>query len=351
MAIIDKPSDYFNTKLYTGNGGTNAQTGVGFQPDWTWIKERGGAENHNLFDVARGVTKRIRSNGTEAEDTRTTSLTAFGTDGFTLGSGNQVNNNSDTYVAWNWKAGTAFTNDASATGIGSIDSSGSVNTDSGFSIVKYNSSRSPSAVQTVAHGLGVKPDMLIFKNLDETENWLVWNKTLATNKHLNLNTTSALSTDAGSLNNTAPTSTVFTIGADGRTNSSTNGKPIICYAFAEKQGYSKFGSYAGNGNTNGTFIFTGFKPAFFMIKRTDSTTGAQWLMLDNKRDTDNILIKNLFANAADAEINADRGDFLSNGLKTRSSGTTINGSGASYIYMAFAENPFVASNFVPATAR
>tara|TARA_R110000737_G_scaffold115992_1_gene148842 strand:- start:255 stop:983 length:729 start_codon:yes stop_codon:yes gene_type:complete len=242
MAIIDKPSDYFNTKLYTGTGSSNAITGVGFQPDWVWIKSRSDALSHALFDVIRGTTKVLNSNATTAEYTNTDTLTAFGTDGFTVGSNTGVNTDGQTRVAWNWKAGTSFTNDASGTGIGSIDSAGSVNTDAGFSIVKYNSSRSPSPVQTVAHGLGVTPDMLIFKNLDESQNWLVWHKDIATNKHLNLNTTSALNTDAGSLNNTAPTSSVFTIGADGRTNSTTNGNPIICYAFCEKKGYSKFGS-------------------------------------------------------------------------------------------------------------
>ena len=350
---IDKPSDYFNTVTYVANQTDDRQITVGFQPDWTWLKDRDQAVNHDLYDSVRGATKYISSNKTNAEGTQTDGLKSFNSTGFTLGTGWGNQTTGDDYVAWNWKAGTSFTNDASATGIGSIDSAGSVNTDAGFSIVKYDSSRSPSAVQTVAHGLGVKPDMLIFKNLNESQNWLVWNKTLATNKHLNLNTTSALSTDAGSLNNTAPTSSVFTIGADGRTNSTTNGNPIICYAFAEKKGYSKFGSYTGNGNANGTFVYLGFKPAFFMIKRTDGS-GDKWRMWDNKRSPFNVVDDSLACDETSAEYDdvSVSLDFLSNGCKMKMSGGGAgNGSGETYIFMAFAENPFVSSTGVAACAR
>ena len=347
---IDKPSDYFNTVLYTGNNTDNTSiSGLDFQPDWVWLKARNQADYHYSMDSVRGALKPLFQNDTSAEANFSDSLKSFNTDGFTLGTSGDLNAASQTMVAWNWKAGTSFTNDASSTGIGSIDSTGSVSTDAGFSIVKYNSSRSPSPVQTVAHGLGVKPDMLIFKNIDETQNWLVWNKTLATNKHLNLNTTSALSTDAGSLNNTAPTSTVFTIGADGRTNSTTNGNPIICYAFAEKKGYSKFGSVIGNGSaTNGTFCYTGMKPSFVMVKNTAS---GNWQLLDNKRNLFNVAVNSLSPDVSDAEYTTETDiDFLSNGFKFYEN-YNLNKTGNTYIFAAFAENPFVTSSGVPATAR
>ena len=353
---IDDPSAYFQTTLYTGNGSNDLSITNGgnsdLQPDFVWIKQRD-SRDHFLFDSVRGVLQYVASNTDAAESTLSDGLKSFNSNGFTIDDGVGINQNNDPHVSWNWKAGTSFTNDASSTGIGSIDSTGSVSTDAGFSIVKYNSSRSPSPVQTVAHGLGVKPDMLIFKNIDETQNWLVWNKTLATNKHLNLNTTSALSTDAGSLNNTAPTSTVFTIGADGRTNSTTNGNPIICYAFAEKKGYSKFGSYVGNGGgaANGNFIYTGFSPAFVMIKNTTHTYN--WVIQDNKRNTFNPLDRYIYPNTSGAEAQNSIYDLdlLSNGFKVRSQRSETNDTNNGYIFMAFASNPLVTSTGVPATAR
>jgi hypothetical protein len=352
MAIIDKPSDYFNTVLYTGTGSSHAITGVGFAPNWVWIKHRNEANPHKIFDTVRGVGKSLKSNSTDAEATNEENgyVSEFGSDGFTVVSGstssNDVNKSSGSYTSWNWKAGGT----ASSNTDGSITSSVSANQDAGFSIVKYDSTRTPSAVQTVGHNLGVSPDVLIFKNLNETQNWLVWHKDIATDKHLNLNTTSALNTDAGSLNNTAPTSSVFTIGADGRTNSTTEGNPIVCYAFAEKQGYSKFGSYTGNGSTDGTFVYTGFKPAFVMWKNT--TTGStNWHIVDNKRDTFNIVDKLLLPNGSGSEITQSALDLTSNGFKIKVTNGFVNTSGNNYIYMAFAENPFVSSTGVPATAR
>jgi hypothetical protein len=340
---IKKPSDYFNTKLYTGNGSSQSITGVGFQPDLLWIKSRGGIGNHFLSDVIRGSTKRLKSNETDAEDT-ITSLSSFDSDGFTL-SNTGYNGSGETFATWNWKANGAGV----ANTDGSISSTVSASATSGFSIVKYNSTRTPSAVQTVGHGLGVSPDVLIFKNLNETQNWLVWHKDIATDKHLNLNTTSALNTDSGSLNNTAPTSSVFTIAVDGRTNSGTEGNPIVCYAFAEKQGFSKFGSYKGNGNVDGTFIYTGFKPAFVMVK--DYTSTGQWFMRDNKREPNNIAgnTKTLYANSNGGDDFAQPWDMLSNGFKMRNTDVDLNNSSQSYIYMAFAEQPLVGDN--PATAR
>jgi len=343
---IDKPTDYFNTVTYVANQTDDRQITVGFQPDWTWLKDRDQAVNHDLYDSVRGATKYISSNKTNAEGTQTDGLKSFNSTGFTLGTGWGNQSTGDDYVSWNWLAGGS----ASSNTDGSITSTVSANTTSGFSIVKYGSTRTPSAVQTVGHGLGVTPDVLIFKNLNETQNWLVWHKDIATDKHLNLNTTSALLTDSGSLNNTAPTSSVFTIGADGRTNSTTEDNPIVCYAFAEKKGYSKFGSYTGNGSTDGTFVYTGFKPAWFMVKRTNAS-GDDWVILDNKRDIHNVGKTKLFANDSRAEESATYIDFLSNGVKMRSAGGDNNTSGSTYIYMAFAENPFVTSSGVPACAR
>jgi hypothetical protein len=341
---IKKPSDYFNTNLWTGNGGTQSITGVGFQPDWSVIKRRNAASGSQCIDAVRGVIKKIAWNESSQGNDVTNGITSFDSDGYTLGDSAAFNGSGDSHVGWSWKANGA----GSANTDGSISSTVSANTTSGFSIVKYNSTRTPSAVQTVGHGLGVSPDVLIFKNLNETQNWLVWHKDIATNQHLNLNTTSALSTDAGSLNNTAPTSSVFTIGGDGRTNSATEGNPIVCYAFAEKQGFSKFGSYTGNGNADGTFVYTGFKPAF-IIQKNASTGSTNWQIFDNKRNDFNVVDDYLIANSSGAEGVSTSLDFVSNGFKIRQSAGYINTSGDTYIYMAFAEEPLVGDN--PATAR
>jgi hypothetical protein len=335
---INKSSVHFNTKLYTGNGGTNAQTGVGFQPDFTWIKARSNAENHNLFDAVRGVTKRIRSNGTEAEDTRATSLTAFGTDGFTLGSGSQVNTNGWTFASWNWKANGA----GSANTDGSINSTVSANTTAGFSIVSFTTGSSGN--NTYGHGLGSTPSLIIVRPRDNTSGWFVYHKTLGNGNYLRLNDTD-VSASSSLFGNTTPTSSVFTInsGAYGGNYSS------IAYCFAEKTGYSKFGSYVGNGNADGAFIYTGFKPAFVLIKNTGATEF--WSMFDNKRDPHNQMDKKLYPNGSNAESTTSQLDFVSNGFKLRNSESEFNQSGNTMIYMCFAEAPLVGTNNVPCTAR
>ena len=350
MAIIDKSSDYFNTKLYSGNGGTNAQTGVNFQPDFTWIKARSNAENHNLFDSVRGVTKRIRSNGSEAEDTRTTSLTAFGTDGFTLGSGSQVNTNGWTFASWNWKAGTSFTNDASSTGIGTIDSAGSFNNDSGFSIVTYTGTGSNG---TIKHGLSTAPKMVMVKSLGESESWNCYNANLTSPAYVvQLSTKGAQFSNGSTWNSTAPTSSVFSVGTDAGTNK--NSINFIAYCFADVQGFSKMGLYVGNGNADGPFVYTGLKPAFVMTKKTSGTS--QWVMFDNKRSPINYVQRRLQANNSAAENTDDNQDFdiLSNGFKSRRAAGDWNSDGDTFIYMAFAENPFVTSTgngSIPSPAR
>ena len=205
---LDKPSDYFVTKLYTGNGGTQSITGLDFQPDWVWLKQRNTTRSHWLFDSVRGATKRLHSEATSAEATETSTLTSFNSNGFSLGNSSGVNQSSGTYASWNWKAGTSFTNDASATGIGSIDSSGSVNTDAGFSIVSFTAG---GANATVAHGLGAVPKMIIVKCRAASSTWSVYHASLGATKFLRLEDTSAVGTEAGWWNNTTPTSSVFTM--------------------------------------------------------------------------------------------------------------------------------------------
>jgi len=348
---IDKPSDYFNTKLFTGNGGTNAISGVGFQPDWIWFKNRTSAQSHAIVDSVRG-REGLQSNTDEADYTLNSGkdFGTFDSDGFTVLTPEQLNSfnyNTGSIVAWNWKAGTSFTNDASSTSIGSIDSAGSVSDVSGFSIVSFTGTGSNG---TIKHGLSTAPNLFIIKRLDADNDWRIGSSAL-TNfvKHVNLNTEAAESNLAVAFNSTGPTTSVFSVGTSISTNA--DGGTYIAYCFSSIKGYSKIGSYTGNGNADGTFIYTGFKPAWIMIKRTDNSSGSRWLMLDNKRNTFNVLNKNILGDASDAEVDVDRGDFLSNGFKTRSTGSTVNGSGATYLYMAFAENPFVTSTGVPATAR
>ena len=350
---LDDPSAYFQTALFTGNAGTNAITNTGnsdLQPDWVWFKCRSATEHHGLFDSVRGVTKAVYSNLANAEDTLSDSLASFNSDGFTMGadtgSGGAFNGSGKTMAAWQWKAGTSFTNDASSTGIGSIDSAGSVNDTSGFSIVTYTAA---GAAATIKHGLSSAPKMIITKKRNGSPNWGVYYGDPT--DYLELNTTAATQDDVNMWNDTAPTSSVFSVGGDNKSSGSGN---YVAYCFAEKQGYSKFGSYVGNGNVLGTFCFTGQKSEFIMIKRTSGTGG--WFMFDNKRDTFNLTSRSLQADVTGAENNYTAADtmnldILSNGFKLRSTDGAVNRSGDTYIYMAFAENPFVTSTGVPATAR
>ena len=348
---IDKPSDYFNTVLYTGNGGTNAITGVGFQPDWIWFKNRTSAQSHAIVDSVRG-REGLQSNATDEEYTFNSGedFGTFDSDGFTVLVPQQLNSfnyNTGSIVSWNWKAGTSFTNDASATGIGTIDSTGSVNTDAGFSIISYTGTTSAGA--TVAHGLGVTPKMIIVKRLaGGSTNWGIYHEAMGNTAALFF-TAGAKDTDVSYWNNTSPTSSVFTLGSSTLGNAANT---YIAYCFAEKQGYSKFGSYTGNGNADGTFVYTGFKPAFILQKNT-TTVGTGWSMIDNKRTPFNVSKGLLLANSNAVEDTsaAPSIDFLSNGFKWRTTDSWFNQSGVTNIYMAIAENPFVTSTAIPATAR
>ena len=343
---LDKPSDYFVSNLHTGNGGTLNITSLDFQPDWVWVKERNNAKDHALYDSVRGANKLLESNKTGLEATTSAGISSFNSDGWTTGDFFQTNDNGDSYVSWNWKAGTSFTNDASATGIGSIDSAGSFNNDSGFSIVSYTGTGSAG---TIKHGLNSVPSVIIIKVLTNTANdWCVYHQATGNNKSTFLSESNAVSSNAF-MNNTTPTSSVFSV--DGSNYSSGSSRNYIAYCFAEKQGYSKFGSYTGNGNADGTFVYTGFKPGFFMAKRIDASD-MPWVMIDNKRNSFNALSNTLLANSAEAaNTGTDRADFLSQGVKIRTTSGAWNASGASFIFMAFAENPFVTSTGVPATAR
>ena len=308
---IDDPSAYFNTVLWTGSGSDANITGVGFSPNLVFSKGRVATSRSWFTDTVRGATKTLDATQNIAEATQGTGVKAFLSDGFTVGSTGEVNYNGDTFVAWNFKAENAFTNDASSTSIGSIDSAGSVNNDAGFSIVTYTGN---DAVATVKHGLSSAPKMMIIKDrtADTTNDWLVYHDVLGNTKSIKLNLTAAAGTDAPAWNNTSPTSSVFTIARNGNINGSSN--TIVAYCFAEKQGYSKFGSYKGNGNVDGTFVYTGFKPAWIMTKVTNTTSN--WFLHDNKRLGFNASNSTLGSDLTNSESSTNRLDILSNGFKT-----------------------------------
>jgi|11_taG_2_1085331.scaffolds.fasta_scaffold11013_2 hypothetical protein len=343
---INKSTDYFNTVTYTGNGGTQTITGVGFQPDFTWVKGRDYAYYHYLQDSIRGSQKILYTNNTDTEATITAGISAWNADGYVTGSQGALNYNGRNFVAWNWKANGAGSSNTD----GSINSTVSVNTTSGFSIVKWTST--DTAGSTIGHGLGSTPKMIITKKITSGNpgNWTVYHNSLGNTKSIALNTTGAEDTATSYWNNTTPTSSVFSTGTY------FDAGDYIAYCFAEKTGYSKFGKYTGNGSTDGAFVYTGFKPAFLMIKRTSGTD--QWILYDTKRETGNVMNLALTPDTNDTEQDTssyNTVDIISNGFKCRGgssgSGTGTNQSGGSYIYMAFAEAPLVGSNNVPCTAR
>jgi hypothetical protein len=344
---INKGSSYFNTITYTGTGSSNSLTGVGFKPDWVWIKKRNGAVGHRLYDAVRGVQNTLFSNSTDAEATgQSTTLTAFNSDGFTVISESGVNASGDTYVAWNWLGANTTVSNTS----GTITSTVSANTTAGFSIVSYTGT---GATATVGHGLGVTPKMLIVKKRDTGgTDWTVWGSVLGGtvgSEKITLEGQGAKTTGLNSswFNNTAPTSTLFTIGTQSDLNSS--GGTYIGYCFAEVKGYSKFGSYTGNGSSDGPFVYLGFRPAMIWTKQSNTT--GPWNVLDNARGPYNVNQPYLQQNSSNAEATADYVDFLSNGFKIRYNGASPNASGDTIVYIAFAENPFVSSTLIPTTAR
>ena len=350
--ISFKPNDYFNTKLYTGNGSTNAITGVEFQPDFTWLKKRTAVEGHNLFDTVRGATKNIMTSSGNAEATNATSLTAFGTDGFTLGSAGITNNNTNTFASWNWKLGTT-----------SVPSGGSITPSAvnysaaqGMGIYKWSGTAGNG---TIAHGLGQAPTYFWVKELSGggSTNWYTGGNLLSDGDYnMYLNTDGGQGSAGSALwQSNFPSSTLMYLGTDGDVNGS--GKTYVMYVFAPINGFSSYGNYKGNGNASGPFIQCGFKPAFVIIKRINGTK--DWMMYDNRRwysNTNTTDFQNTcfafkpnttgagFASASDIDLN-------SQGFKIRTSGGLVNESGDNYIYFAFADQPTAFNNGDAATAR
>ena len=355
---IDDPTKYFDIALYSGTGSSRTIS-YDFEVDFFWCKMRNDVYPHNWYDSSRGTNAGIRSNQNTAEVSHANTASFGNASGVTLGTDsgshgvNQQLNDSSAqaiYVGYAWKVngGSTTTNDASATGVGSIDSVYQANTTTGFSIVTYTGT---GTTATVAHGLGGVPDMLIFKKRSTTDNWYMYhsaNTAAPETDYMTFDTTAA-TTDFNIWNDTAPTSTVFSISNAGVHADTTT---MVCYAWREIQGYSKFGGYTGNGNADGTFVYTGFKPAFVITKMSD-TGGDNWHILDHKRDIDNPAVQVLQNNEPDAEGTTTTSmlDFLSNGFKCRGTGSSINTNATDYIYIAFAEQPFVTSGGVPCTAR
>ena len=335
---INKSTDYFNTKLYTGNGSTNAITGVGFQPDMCWWKMRSGIEDHALGDAVRGAEYIVKPNSNGAQAQSASYFSSFDSDGFTLGSDTKTNGNGSTYASWNWKAN----GQGSSNTDGSITSTVSVDTTSKCSIVKFTSSGSGG---TVGHGLGVAPKVIIFKRLDAASDWAVYQESMGNVNMMFLNTTTAPSSNPSILNSTSPTSTLFTVGSS----NIVTGGPVIAYCFSEVQGYSAFGQYRGNAvATDGTFVNCGFRPSLVIQKRLD---GAEpWFIFDDKRQGYNPENEYLLSNSTDAEGTSNRVDLLSNGFKLMTTDGGNNANGGPYIYMAWGHT-LVGSNNVPANAR
>ena len=345
---IDDSSAHFYSYAFTKSSGTGSETFDGnsdLQPDFLWVKSRTNADAHELWDSTRGVNSTLFSHNTEAEDTSANRIVSFDTDGFTWGNAGNLNAAGD-FVSWAWKANGGTT---SSNTDGSLTSTVQANTDAGFSIVTYTNAATGN--KTVGHGLGVKPDMIIFKNLGTTIDWHVAHKDLTnyTTYGLTLNTTASQAIYTNAMNNTEPTSSVFSIGGIDRTGS--NGNEVVAYCFASKQGFSNFGKYTGNGSSNGPFVYIGFKPSFVVLKRINAANN--WFMYDVKRDGYNeSQLPHVKANQADAESQTNNTiDILSNGFKIKGGLNGTNGSSGTYIYMAFAENPFVTSTGIPTTAR
>ena len=352
FTTIDDGSAYFQTALYTGSSSSVTVTNDGnsdLQPDWVWVKRRNSTNDHNIFDSSRGFTKRLWTNQNSAENTDDGTGVTVHSDGFATGTyWGDVNSNSNTFVGWQWKANggtrTTFTESGNNPAGGH-----QANTTAGFSIVDYTGTGSAG---TVAHGLGAVPHTIWVQNRDEGEDWAVYHRNASAagnDSYLRLNTNDGAATAGTVWNDTSPTSTVFTVGSNNKTNK--DGVKYIAYCFTSIKGYSKFGDYQGNGNDNGPFVFTGFKPAWLMIKRT---TANQWGIFDNKRGAVNEITMNVDADTPDAEntaTNYDDLDFLSNGFKLREENDDINADGGAYVYFAFAEHPFVSSKGIPVHAR
>jgi hypothetical protein len=325
--VVTKPSTVMDVKLWTGNDTARSITGYGFSPDLVWIKDRSNARENVLFDTVRGATKVIYSNATSSEQTYSDGLTAFNSDGFSLGSDQTyayVNYGSETYVGWAWDAGSSTVTNTQ----GSISSQVRANASAGFSIVTYTGTGSNA---TVGHGLGVAPSFVIVKRRSNADDWLVYVSALG-NSYLRLQSTDAsTSASAAVWNNTAPSSSVFSVGTSSGVNASSS--TYVAYCFAPVAGYSSFGSFSANNSSDGNFIYLGFRPRWIMTKQT-SGGGGNWFILDTARNTYNVMNNILDANLSDAERNANIWDATANGMKLR---IALSGD---FIYAAFAEHPF-----------
>ena len=346
MAYISfKPSSFFNNILYTGNGGTNAVTGVGFQPDMIWSRDRSEDRNHFLVDSIRGTAEELRPNSTNHSAGDASLMSSFDSDGFTLGSSNSMNNSGNNFVAWNWLGGT--TSGITTNGSTVITPTNySFNATSGVAILKYTGNGNTTT--KVAHGLGVAPKWILIKKTSASgDNWTVYHIAAGNATSLQLDNNGGTSGGSNRFYDTTPDTVNFTLGDHTSVNAS--GATYMAYCFAEINGFSRFGKYQGNGSANGAFIHCGFKPSWFMIKRKSS--GYSWAIKDNKVNPINPVSIEFYANDTSDDTAGSEIDFLSNGVKVRSNSGTYNHSAIEYIYMAFAEEPFVASNKDPATAR
>jgi hypothetical protein len=329
-STIVKGNTVMDATLYTGTGASLSVTNTSaFKPDLVWVKSRSAATDNKLTDSVRGVTKGLISNSSAAETTDTQGLTAFGTGGFTVGTNTTYNNSAATYVGWQWQAGQGSSGSNTN---GSITSTVSVNASAGFSVVTYTGT---GANATVGHGLGVAPEFVIYKNRSASVLWPAYFSALGNTVFLPLSQTDASVTDSTVFNNTSPTSSVLSVGTSGGTNGNTN--LHVAYCWTPISGFSKFGTYAGNGSTNGTFVYTGFRPKFLLVKTSSSIDS--WYILDSARWTYNVNQPVLYPNLSNTESNSDFVDFLSNGFKLRNA-TSGNASSNTYVYAAFAENPF-----------
>ena len=356
MAYISfKPSDYFSALKYTGTGSSNAVTGVGFSPDAVWIKTTSNGQKPCMFDTARGVQKVIYPSESTAEITDASLLTAFGADGFTVATDGDVNGSAYAFSSWNWKGGTTtgITTDGSTT---ITPSAYSFNAAAGIAILKYTGNTTAGA--GLAHGMGKKPACFIAKDLSTTESWTVYHQAVGNTKFMTLNGAGAATTASNRWNDTDPTTTNMILGSE----TSVNNTNMIGYCFAEVKGFSKFGSYIGNGNADGTFVYTGFEPAMIIAKNRDSGGPAAygWTMISNTfgmggattaNPAFNELTQNVFADQLVVAATGNPVDFLSNGFKWRGTGTGSNQSTAPFIYMAFAKQPIVGTNGTAGVAR
>ena len=345
MAVIDKPNLHFATTLYTGNGSTDRAVTVGFQPDWIWCKERSQTESNMLHDVHMNAGDYIRSNTSDQLSNSGEMFKSITSTGFTVGTRGEVNENSQTYVNWSWKGGGT----PSANNVGATASSVSVNTTSGFSVVTWTGTGSAT---TLGHGLGATPELIIIKNKTDSVNWMFFARSMiapgATNKEFfELNATAGLQANGSATTFTSTSNTTFGVGTDNKLNGS--GDAMVAYVFAPKPGFSSFGKYYGNGNTDGPFVYTGFRPAWVLQKQQATR---DWTLADNRRaNSFNQINARLLPNSSAAEAANNLLDIVSNGFKCRGTETNSNESGGTYMYFAFAENPIVGSNNVPGVAR